>query len=163
MQLLPARIFISTLLLFIAIILFDKSNANVDDKSDEPEDAIKETDINESNKEPVILIDHIAVKTGTRIHVVPIDDIICLMADGDYVQVVTARGKFLKEQTMKYFEEHLPQNKFVRIHRSSIVNTAAISRIELYEKQTQQLILTNGDKIKTSSSGYKNLKRILNI
>jgi len=64
---------------------------------------------------------------------------------------------------MKYFEEHLPANRFLRVHRSCIVNTTAISRIELYEKQNQQLLLSNGDKIRTSLNGYKNLKKVLNI
>jgi len=109
------------------------------------------------------IIDHIAVKNGPKIHVITTDEIIYLMADGDYVQVVTSRGKFLKEQTMKYFEEHLPNNRFVRVHRSCIVNTTAISRIELYEKQTQQLVLSNGEKIRSSLNGFKNLKRVLNI
>ncbi len=136
-QLLPARILISALLFVISVSVPLKSKLNFDNKTEEPEDATPEEEANESKDNVANLIDHIAVKTGTKIHVVPIDEIICLTADGDYVQVVTAKGKYLKEQTMKYFEEHLPQNKFVRVHRSNIVNTAAISRIELYEKQTQ--------------------------
>jgi len=109
------------------------------------------------------LLERIAVKSGTKIHVVLIPEILFLQADGDYVQIYTINGKFLKEQTMKYFEEHLPENQFVRVHRSVIVNVEMISRIELYEKQNQLLTLKNGQQIKTSPSGYKALRMTLNL
>jgi disulfide bond formation protein DsbB len=108
-------------------------------------------------------LDRFAVKSGTKIHVVLVSEIICLLADGDYVQVITAQGKFLKEQTMKYFESNLSDNQFVRVHRSCIVNVEAISRIELYEKQNQQLMLKNGHKVKVSQNGYKMLREKLKL
>jgi hypothetical protein len=109
------------------------------------------------------LLERIAVKSGSKIHVVMIPEIFYLQADGDYVQIFTGQGKYLKEQTMKYFEEHLPENQFVRVHRSIIVNVEMISRIELYEKQNQLLTLKNGQQIKTSPSGYKALRMALNL
>ena len=90
-------------------------------------------------------------------------EVLYLQADGDYVQIITAQGKYLKEQTMKSFEEQLPENQFVRVHRSVIVNVEMISRIELYEKQNQLLTLKNGQQIKTSPSGYKALRMVLNL
>jgi len=111
----------------------------------------------------VEILERIAVRSGQKIHVVLVPDIQYLQADGDYVQIFSAQGKFLKEQTMKYFEEHLPRNQFVRIHRSCIVNVEMISRIELYEKQNQLLTLKNGDRLKTSPSGYKALRLALNL
>ncbi len=108
-------------------------------------------------------IERFAIKSGAKIHVVPVAEIIYLLADGDYVQVVTEKGKFLKEQTMKYFETHLPENEFIRVHRSHIVNVAFISRIELHEKQNQQLTLKNGHKIKVSQQGYKMLRQKLKL
>lgn len=109
------------------------------------------------------LLERIAVKSGSKIHVVMVPEIFYLQADGDYVQIFTGQGKYLKEQTMKYFEEHLPENQFVRVHRSIIVNVEMISRIELYEKQNQLLTLKNGQQIKTSPSGYKALRMALNL
>ena len=109
------------------------------------------------------LLERIAVKSGTKIHVVMVPEILYLQADGDYVQIFTTNGKYLKEQTMKFFEEHLPENQFVRVHRSVIVNVEMISRIELYEKQNQLLTLKNGQQIKTSPAGYKALRIALNL
>jgi len=109
------------------------------------------------------LLERIAVKSGPKIHVVMVPEIFYLQADGDYVQIFTKDGKYLKEQTLKYFEEHLPENLFVRVHRSLIVNVVMISRIELYEKQNQLLTLKNGQQIKTSPAGYKALRSVLNL
>ncbi|MDR1503967.1 MAG: LytTR family transcriptional regulator, partial [Prevotella sp.] len=84
-------------------------------------------------------------------------------AEGDYVMIHSTKGKFLKEQTMKSFESGLPQDKFVRVHRSSIVNIEFISQIELYDKQSQLLKLKNGGQVRISLSGYKALKKTLGL
>jgi len=120
-------------------------------------------EMSKSKTEEHELLERVAVKSGSKIHVVLVSDILYLQADGDYVQIFSSEGKYLKEQTMKYFEEHLPPNQFVRVHRSCIVNVEMISRIELYEKQNQQLTLKNGQQIKTSPAGYKALRMALNL
>jgi hypothetical protein len=171
LPLMPVRIFIS-ILVYIALtqnfklksldeeILENELNepaatVHSDRNDDEPE-----LDEPDSDKE---ILERIAVKTGQKIHVIMIPEIIYLQADGDYVHIFTTNGKYLKEQTMKYFEEHLPYSQFVRVHRSCIVNVEAISRIELYEKQNQQLTLKNGHQIKVSQAGYKLLRAKLNL
>ena len=128
-----------------------------------PDTVVIKDEINPKKELQTELLERIAVKSGTKIHVVLVSEILYLQADGDYVQIFTAQGKYLKEQTMKYFEEHLPENQFVRVHRSVIVNVEMISRIELYEKQNQLLTLKNGQQIKTSPSGYKALRLVLNL
>jgi len=105
----------------------------------------------------------ITVRVGQKIHVIAVTDIIFLQAEGDYVKIFTASNHFIKEQTMKFFEENLPPRKFIRIHRSFIVNIDAISRIELYEKQYYRITLHSGHQLKASASGYKLLKNILQL
>jgi len=105
----------------------------------------------------------ITVKVGQKIHVIAVTDILFLQAEGDYVKIFTASNHFIKEQTMKFFEENLPPTKFIRIHRSFIVNVDAISRIELYEKQYYRITLHSGHQLKASASGYKLLKNILQL
>ena len=84
-------------------------------------------------------------------------------ACGDYVMLITPTGEYLKEQTMKYFETHLSPDTFVRVHRSTIVNVTQISRVELFGKETYQLLLKTGVKLKVSLSGYRLLKERLGI
>jgi hypothetical protein len=109
------------------------------------------------------VIEQIAVKTGQKLNLIAISDIYYLQACGDYVKICTENSKFLKEQTMKYFEEHLPPDSFLRIHRSCMVNTRKIMRIERYGKQSMVLTLHNSEKLKVSASGYKMLKDRLKI
>lgn len=108
-------------------------------------------------------IERVVVRIGQKIHVILINDIIYIRSDGDYVQIITDQGKFIKEETMKYFESGLSSSQFVRIHRSYIVNVEKILRIEMYEKNNQMLTLKNGDKVRASVSGYKALRAVLNL
>jgi hypothetical protein len=104
--------------------------------------------------------DRITVRTGQRIKIIPIEDIIYIKADGDYISIKTSDGNWLKEQTMKYTEDMLPADRFVRIHRSYIVNVNHISRIERYGEK-QQVELHNNEKIKISPARYQTLRQIL--
>lgn len=112
---------------------------------------------------PSKLLETISVKTGQKIHLIQVSDILFLQAEGDYVLIHTPEGKFLKEQTMKYFEENLPAERYVRIHRSCIVHTDCISKIELYEKQNYRITLKTGQQLKASATGYKLLKAALKL
>lgn len=107
------------------------------------------------------LLDRITVKDGTRIHIIQLDELLYIQASGDYVTFFTPSGQFIKEQTMKYFEMHLPPDRFVRIHRSCIINTEQIMRIELFGKESYQVRLKNGASLRASSAGYKLLKERL--
>lgn len=117
---------------------------------------------NNNNEESEVL-ERVAVKIGQKIHVILVPNIVYIQSDGDYVQIVTDQNRFLKEETMKYFEAGLPSSQFVRVHRSYIVNVEKILRIEMYEKQNQMLTLKNGDKIRASVAGYKALRAVLNL
>jgi len=108
-------------------------------------------------------LERIAVKDRQQIHIIQIQEINYIEACGDYVSVFTATGSFLKEQTMKYFEENLPSKQFVRIHRSLIVNVSEVSKIELYEKESYRVHLKNGKILKASSGGYKALKEMIRL
>lgn len=112
---------------------------------------------------PQHFLETISVKTGQKIHLIQVPDILYLQAEGDYVLIHTPEGKFLKEQTMKFFEEGLPADHFVRIHRSCIVHTDCISKIELYEKLNYRITLKTGQQLKASAAGYKQLKRVLQL
>ncbi|MDR2474733.1 MAG: LytTR family transcriptional regulator DNA-binding domain-containing protein [Bacteroidales bacterium] len=116
-----------------------------------------------SENEKPIPLERIAVKNGQKVDVIPVADIVYLQAEGDYVRIFTEKGKFLKEQTMKSFESQLPPDKFVRVHRSSIINVDYIAQIELYDKQNQLLKLKTGISVKISLSGYKILKEALGL
>lgn len=108
-------------------------------------------------------LQRIAVKSRHKVSVVPVEDIIYLEAEGDYVMIHTAEARHLKEKTMKYFETHLDPGQYIRIHRSFIVNAKFIDRIEYYDKENYAVLMKNGAKLRASTTGYKLLKQMLNM
>jgi len=107
--------------------------------------------------------DRIVVKIGTKIRIIPEPDILYLEADDDYIKVHTPDGAFLKSKTMSYFENHLDPNKFLRVHRSYMLQLDQITRIEPYEKDSHIAILKSGAKVPVSRSGYAKLKQVLGL
>jgi len=161
---LPARIFITCLLFIITYFFYHENtriSGNIPEKT--PMDSSK-TDTLEKNEMPgaSVIIDRITVRSGNKIKIIPVDSIIYIKADGDYISIVTADGKWLKEQTMNYTEDRLPAQSFVRVHRSYIVNIHYISRIERYGEK-QLIVLHNNEKIKISAARYQLLRQILDI
>lgn len=108
-------------------------------------------------------LQRIVVKTGAKIEVIPVGDIKYLGANDDYVNIHTEERKFLKQKTMKYYEQRLSSNRFVRIHRSYIVNIEEIDKLELMEKDSYIVILKDGTTLKVSRSGYPKLKKALSF
>jgi len=112
---------------------------------------------------PVEKLTRIIVKKNSEYHCIYVNQIRYIEANGDYVMIYTDSSKYLKDQTMKYWETHLSDDNFVRIHRSFIVNIEAIAKIELYEKEVYKVHLKNGDTLKASSAGYKLLKQRMRL
>jgi two-component system, LytTR family, response regulator len=107
--------------------------------------------------------ERIVVKTGTKVKIIPVQDVIYLAADDDYVSVYTAEGSYLKNKTMNFFEKALDPRYFVRVHRSYIIAIQQITRIDPYEKDAHLAILKSGAKIPVSKTGYIKLKQVLGI
>jgi two-component system LytT family response regulator len=103
----------------------------------------------------------VIIKDGPKITVVTAEDINFIEAQDDYVLIFTEEGKHLKQKTMKYFEENLNPNDFIRVHRSFITAIKKIEKIQLLQKETYQLTLKNGMKIPVSKTGYARLKDLI--
>ncbi len=105
----------------------------------------------------------IAIKDRQQIYVVQIQDVDYIEAAGDYVKIYSGKGSFLKEKTMKYFEENLSPQQFVRIHRSFIVNVDKVEKVEILDKEVYRVYLKTGAVLKASSAGYKALKEAVKL
>lgn len=105
----------------------------------------------------------IVVKTGSKIKIIPAQDIYYLEAADDYVKVHTHEGSFLKNKTMNHFEQTLDTQQFVRCHRSYIVNVQQITRIDPYEKDNHIAILKSGGRVHVSRNGYAKLRTVLGL
>ncbi|WP_114792342.1 response regulator [Niabella yanshanensis] len=105
----------------------------------------------------------IVVKNGSKIKIIPVQEVLYLEAADDFVKIFTKEGYYLKNKTMSFFESFLPADMFVRSHRSFIVNIQEITRIDPYEKDGHVAILKNGAKINVSRNGYGKLKGVLGL
>ena len=105
----------------------------------------------------------IVVKDGGKIKIIPLVQIQYLEAADDYVKIHTVDGMFLKKKTMSFFETSLPTEQFIRVHRSYIINTSLITRIDPYEKDSHLALLNTGARVPVSKAGYAKLKEVLGI
>lgn len=109
------------------------------------------------------IIERVVVKSNTKISVIPVERIVYLEAEDDYVMIYTREGKHLKQATMKYFEEHLDPKEFMRVHRSFIVRIDQVVQLEPYGKDSYVAKLKDGASVHISKSGFKTLKEKLNF
>lgn len=107
--------------------------------------------------------DRIVVKNGADIRIVPIADILYFEAMDDYVKIFTQNGMFMKKQTLSFFEKQLEDKGFVRIHRSILLNSKELYRIEPGEKDQYLVITKSGKKLSLSRQGYSRLRDKLGI
>lgn len=105
----------------------------------------------------------IVVKNGSKIKIIPVQDVFYLEAADDYVKIHTKEGYFLKNKTMNHFEQILDPQHFVRSHRSYIINIQQITRIDPYEKDNHVAILRSGVKVPVSRNGYVKLRQVLGL
>jgi len=117
----------------------------------------------ESAAQSPIQQNRVVVKDGSKIKIIPVSQIQYLEAADDYVKIFIPEGSFLKKKTMSFFEDSLRSFHFVRVHRSYIVNTQLITRIDAYEKDSHILLLSTGAKLPVSKAGYAKLKDVLGI
>jgi two-component system LytT family response regulator len=105
--------------------------------------------------------ERLVVKDGTRVTLIPVTKLDYAEAQDDYVALASEGQKHLKQQTIASLEAALDPKRFVRIHRSYVVNLERVTRIEPYGKESRVAILSNGAKLPVSRAGYARLQALL--
>jgi two-component system LytT family response regulator len=108
-------------------------------------------------------INRVVVKQNGKVVIIPSEEIKVIEAADDYVWLHTTIGKYIKEKTMKFFEEHLSSDDFIRIHRSYIVKVSNIKQFEAAEKDSYTLFTYDNQKLPMSKTGFQKLRQILNF
>jgi two-component system LytT family response regulator len=104
--------------------------------------------------------DRIMLPRGNKYVALPVEDILYIRAEGDYSTIVTAEREYLSQYSLKESEGRLDPERFLRIHRSTIVNRASIR--EIYrEGHGYDLVLQNGDILRASRSYAEVVKDLL--
>jgi two-component system LytT family response regulator len=103
----------------------------------------------------------LVVKDGTRVHVIPAEKLDLVEAQDDYVRLKSEGRSFLKQQTIGGLAAALDPARFVRVHRSYVLNIDRLARLELYSKGSYAAILIDGTRIPISREGHTRLKVLL--
>ncbi len=106
-------------------------------------------------------VERVVVRDGTRIHVIPAERLDFIEAQDDYVALKTEGRKFLKPETLARLSESLDPAKFIRVHRSYVLNIDRLQRIELYSKNSHVAVLADGSRIPVSRDGHARLRALL--
>ena len=107
---------------------------------------------NSGGREAVRYETRFSVRTGQRIVIVLVNDIDWIEACGDYVTLHVGNRNHLLRQTMNKMESQLDPARFLRIHRSTIVQTSRIRELVALDNREFLLRLTDGKELKTSRS-----------
>jgi two-component system LytT family response regulator len=102
-------------------------------------------------------VDRMVVRDGAKIHVIPLNKLDYAEAQDDYVALHSEGKSYLKQQPIGELEAMLDAARFVRVHRSVIVNLERVARIEPYAKDSRVAILADGTRLPVSRSGYARL------
>jgi two-component system LytT family response regulator len=106
-------------------------------------------------------LDRVVLRDGAAIQVLPVESIDFVEAKDDYLVFHCGKAAHRKQQTLSDLEAQLDARRFVRIHRSFLARLDALSRIELYAKDSRIALLKDGRKLPVSRAGYDRLRELL--
>jgi hypothetical protein len=102
----------------------------------------------------------ISVTKGNQVFNLDLANIVCIKASGDYVELCTNSGSYLKHGTISSYEKALGKGAFVRVHRSVIVNRDQVVSVSGPSKGQYWIKLRDGQEIR-SSRGYRDVVQSL--
>lgn len=106
-------------------------------------------------------IERVLVRDAGKVFIVPVDTLAYAQAQDDYVLLHTQGRSLLKEQTISSLEGQLDPRRFVRIHRSWLINVEALDRVELEAKDRRVAVLKDGTRAPISRAGRQRLSDVL--
>jgi two-component system LytT family response regulator len=101
------------------------------------------------------------VQTGSRIQIVLAQDVEWIGAMGDYVELHVSGRSYLLRETMTSLEQRLDPSKFLRIHRSRIVQTGSILELSSIENREFVVKLSDGSQHRSSRTHADRLEHWL--
>ena len=106
-------------------------------------------------------LERVLIREEGKVHVLRAARIDFVEARDDYLSFASEGRRFLKQQTLADLEARLDPGRFVRIHRSYLLNVDRIARLELYNKDSWIAILQDGTRLPVSRAGHARLRELL--
>ena len=129
--------------------------------SSSPSAPIPATELAATARPPAQYLERIPVRDGAQVFIIPVSKLDFAEAQDDYVALSTEGKKHLKQQPISSLESALDPSRFLRIHRSYIVNLERVVKVEPYGKDSHVAVLRNGMKLPVSRAGYTRLRAFL--
>jgi two-component system LytT family response regulator len=104
----------------------------------------------------------LVIHTSGRVMFLKVEDIDWLEASGNYVQVHAGSEKFLVRDTMRALGERLDPARFVRLHRSAIVNVERLRELLPWSRGEQVAVLRDGTEIPIGRAFRERLLAVMN-
>ncbi len=101
--------------------------------------------------------DRLVIKSSGKIQFIPLNHIRYLLSKDYYVTVFTDKSEYMVRESLKALLERLPEEIFLRIHRSHVINLNAIRTIEPYTNGDFHVTLLNGSTLRGSRKYRKAL------
>lgn len=118
---------------------------------------------NNSNFQSRVPTHRIVIKESGRVFFVESDEVDHFEASGNYVALHTHGKQHLVHGTLTQMEQKLDPEKFLRIHRSAIVNIDSIRELQPHFNGEYVVLLKNGSRLKVSRSFKDSVKAQLGI
>ena len=106
-------------------------------------------------------LERLVVRDGGKVTLIAMSKLDYVQAQDDYVELHSEGRGILKQQTLASLEAQLDPARFIRIHRSFILNLDRLVRLEQQPSESWLAVLQNGKKLPVSKTGYQRLKEIL--
>jgi two-component system LytT family response regulator len=103
-------------------------------------------------------LQRILIRERGQTHVIPIESVEYVEAQDDYILIHSAEKSWMKTQSLSELERQLDPHKFVRVHRSYLLNIACMLSMERLPNDSHAAVLRCGDKIPISRAGYERLQ-----
>ncbi len=105
--------------------------------------------------------ERVLVKDGANVHVIPVERVDWIEAQDDYAAIRSEGKTYLKSQPLAEIAAGLDPARFVRVHRSYVLNVERLARLELYAKDSRVAFLKDGKQLPVSRAGYARLRELL--
>jgi two-component system LytT family response regulator len=106
-------------------------------------------------------LERFTVRTRDRIYFVDPDEVQWIESEGDYVALHDGEDAHLVRKTMKELEARLPEDRFLRVHRSYIVNIDYVEELRPLDHGTYRLHMAAGTPLKTSRGYSDNVEALI--
>ncbi|MCC6316752.1 MAG: response regulator transcription factor [Gemmatimonadaceae bacterium] len=103
-------------------------------------------------REPRAGADRLAVRIGERVLYLRVADFDWIEAAGDIARIHVGRQVYEHRATLTQLEQRLPRERFVRVHRSTIVNTDRIAEFQPWFQGDWIIVLADGTRLQSGKS-----------